>query len=153
VISGRYSWLHSSPRMIHLILHKIRSAYMANSLISKVIAQVLLKLWCLWPRTVLTDMQSRGCAMKRFVFAVILVSVFMSSQLWAGNTTFHGSSRSGHSSTQYTGRTTYTPHSSVTTTRENRYKNGRYLGTTNTRIESQRHGNTVRTTVRSSSSR
>jgi len=91
--------------------------------------------------------------MKRFVLAVIFVSVFLSSQLWAGSSNFHGSSRSGHYSSQYTGRTTYTPHSSVTTTREKQYKNGRHLGTTNTRVESQRHGNTVRTTVRSSSSR
>lgn len=84
--------------------------------------------------------------MKRFVLAVMLVSVFLSSQLWAGGWNLFGSSKSKPHSSHHTGGTTFLPHSPATTVRQNQFKNGRYIGNSNT-IQFQHRGDITKTVV------
>ena len=85
--------------------------------------------------------------MKRFVLAVMLVSLFMSSQLWAEDWNLYGSSRSGQYPSQYTpGKTTYAPHSSATTIRKREY-NGRNIGNYLNRTGSRHRGSITKTIV------
>jgi hypothetical protein len=123
LISGQCSRLRSSPRRFVVFYIK-----------SKSLAQ---------------HMQSiaRRCAMKRFVLTVIVVSLFMSSQLWAGDRNLFGSSKSRHHSSHYTGGMMYSPPSSATTVRESQYKNGRYIGTSNRRMQFQHPGSITKTVV------
>ncbi len=83
--------------------------------------------------------------MRRFVLAVIVVSLFMPSQLWAWN--LFGSSKSKPHSSHYTGRTMYPPPSSATTVRESQFRNGTYIGTSNRRMQFQHRGGITKTIV------
>ncbi|HME44159.1 MAG TPA: hypothetical protein VKF36_13795 [Syntrophorhabdales bacterium] len=90
--------------------------------------------------------------MKRFVLAMSLISLFMSSQLWAGGWNLFGSSKSKHQSSHHTGGTMYLPHSPATTVTQGQFKNGRYIRNSNT-IQFQHRGEITKTitgsTVRS----
>ena len=84
--------------------------------------------------------------MKRFVLAVMLVSLFMSSQVWAAGWNLFGSSKSKPHSSRYTGRPMYSPPSPATTVKKQQFKNGRYIGNSGT-IQFQHRGDITKTIV------
>ena len=82
--------------------------------------------------------------MKRFALAMSLISLFLSSQLWAGGWNLFGSSKSKHHSSHPTGTRMYLPHGPAPTVRQNQFKNGRYIPNSST-IQFQHRGETTKT--------
>jgi len=84
--------------------------------------------------------------MKWFVLTVMLVSLFLSSQLWAGGSNLFGTSKSKHHSSDHGTGMLYMPQNFAPTIRGRQFNNGRYIRNPNT-TQFQHRGEITKTIV------